>query len=152
MNETRENAKWSLRHDTGPVEQDPDEEGKTQEYFTLDFTIWWIIPSGKRNRFNPRQGLKFGFRLPYIPHWSFTIAPSNGKPNEIELFLIIGIFTPNSPQGKPWNSTFLRVSWEFPWECTQATSPAGIIVITVTDPNQTVHLHPFYWGNDFKLS
>jgi hypothetical protein len=39
MNETRENAKWSLRHDTGPVEQDPDEEGKTQEYFTLDFTI-----------------------------------------------------------------------------------------------------------------
>lgn len=28
---------WSLRHDTGPFEHDPDEEGKTQEYFTLDF-------------------------------------------------------------------------------------------------------------------
>ena len=87
-------------------------EGKTQEYFTLGF-------HNLMNRFvwkgdSPLIYL-WGIEVPAsdvrVFHYCLsTTAPSNGKLNAIELFLIIGIFASKSIPGKALNSTFFSDS------------------------------------------
>ncbi|QDT45085.1 hypothetical protein Pan241w_52030 [Gimesia alba] len=128
-------------------------EGKTQEYFTLGF-------HNLMNRFvwkgDSLSNTILEIEIPasdvrVLHYCLFTIAPSNGKLNAIELFLIIGILAAKSTPGKALNSTFFSDSRDFFSSKTRLSQLTEIIGIGVSHPIKSLHEYPILIAIDFSV-